>query len=116
MDPDPESDLFACSDESTGDALGDNASAELPDNGIPVVIIEIDESEGHTINDMNSSIDHSVECYGTMEIKVLPDKSSYFPLSKHLIMPTLSVASAFHQLDLIPVGIIDKSEFHIRKR
>ena len=41
-----------------------------PDNGIPVVYIAIDESEGHTIEDMNSSSDHSVECYGTLQIVV----------------------------------------------
>lgn len=42
----------------------------LPDNGLPVVTIEIDETEGHTIEDMNGSKDHSVECSGTMQITV----------------------------------------------
>lgn len=48
----------------------DTAESALPDNGIPVVIIEIDEKEGHTIEDMNASKDHSVECYGRMQIIV----------------------------------------------
>ena len=33
---------------------------ELREHDIPVVVIYIDESEGHTIDDMNSSRDHSV--------------------------------------------------------
>ena len=52
------------------------ASAQIPDNGIPVVIIEIDESEGHTIDEMNASNDHSVECYGTIQI-IVPEGFTY---------------------------------------
>ena len=62
--------VAGASDSDTG--AEDKSAEELPDNGIPVVIIEIDESEGHTIDDMNSSSDHSVECYGTMQIIVPP--------------------------------------------
>ena len=46
-----------------------NADETEPDNGIPVVYINIDESEG-TIEDMLSSEDHSVYCYGTISIRV----------------------------------------------
>lgn len=41
----------------------------MPDNGIPVVYIDVDESQG-TIEDMLESPDHSVYCYGTISIKV----------------------------------------------
>ena len=43
-----------------------------PDNGIPVVTIEIDENaEGYaTIEEMNSSPKHKDECFGTMKIDV----------------------------------------------
>lgn len=39
------------------------------DNGIPVVYVDIDESQG-TIADMIASPDHSVCCYGTVSIDV----------------------------------------------
>ena len=39
------------------------------DNGIPVVYLNIDESQG-SIKDMNDSSDHSVYCYGTITIEV----------------------------------------------
>ena len=39
------------------------------DNGIPVVYIRIDETQG-TIQDMIESLDHSVYCYGTISIEV----------------------------------------------
>ena len=42
---------------------------EWPDNSIPVVYIEIDETQV-PIADMNSSPDHSVYCYGTVRIEV----------------------------------------------
>lgn len=45
------------------------------DNGIPIVYIDIDESRG-TIEDMITSPDHSVYCYGTIRIDV-PDGFSY---------------------------------------
>lgn len=45
------------------------AEEEMPDNGIPVVYINIDESQG-TIEDMIASPDHSVYCYGTLSIEV----------------------------------------------
>ena len=59
----------------------DNDGGQLPDNGIPVVIIEIDESDGHTIDDMNSSSDHSVDCYGTMQI-IVPGGFMYCDMAK----------------------------------
>ncbi|MBR3356679.1 MAG: hypothetical protein IKG46_02515 [Solobacterium sp.] len=46
-----------------------HADEAEPDNGIPVVTITIDESQG-TIEDMLKSPDHSVYCYGTVSIKV----------------------------------------------
>ena len=48
--------------------------AELDDNGIPVLYISIDEkAEGYgTIEQMNESEDHSVECTGTVRLDV-PD-------------------------------------------
>ena len=39
------------------------------DNGIPVVYLNIDETDT-TIEEMNASVDHSVYCYGTISIKV----------------------------------------------
>ena len=47
----------------------DNQETAMPDNGIPVVYLRIDESQG-TIDDMIDSPDHSVYCYGTMSIDV----------------------------------------------
>lgn len=44
-------------------------TAQVEDHGIPVVYINIDESE-ETIDDMNSSPDHSVKCTGTVDIRV----------------------------------------------
>ncbi|MCR5212807.1 MAG: CotH kinase family protein [Eubacterium sp.] len=44
----------------------DNRKAE---HGIPVLYFDIDESKG-TIQAMNSSPDHSAECYGSVSIKV----------------------------------------------
>ena len=45
------------------------AEDEVIDNGIPVVYLNIDESQG-TIQDMISSLDHSVFCYGTFSVDV----------------------------------------------
>lgn len=45
------------------------AEESMPDNGIPVVYINIDESQG-TIDDMMNSPDHSDYCYGTISIDV----------------------------------------------
>ena len=42
---------------------------ELPDNGIPVVILDIDESQG-TVDAMHSSPFHTNYCYGTISIFV----------------------------------------------
>ena len=42
---------------------------EIPDNGLPVVYLTIDESRG-TIEAMNKSSDHSIYCYGTIRIDV----------------------------------------------
>lgn len=45
----------------------------LPHNGIPLVIIRIDEDDGNSaIDEMNGSRDHSVKCTGTVEIR-FPD-------------------------------------------
>ena len=45
------------------------AYAEEINNGIPVIYINIDETKG-TIAKMNGSEDHSVRCYGSVDIKV----------------------------------------------
>ncbi len=50
-------------------ALADEEETELPDNGIPVVYLEIDETQG-SIADMIASVNHSVYCYGTVRIEV----------------------------------------------
>ena len=50
-------------------ARADEADDPLPDNGLPVVYINIDESQG-TIEDMIESEDHSVYCYGSLSIDV----------------------------------------------
>jgi len=44
-----------------------------PDNGLPVVYLYIDESQG-TIEDMLASKDHSVYCYGSFSVsdRILP--------------------------------------------
>lgn len=54
-------------EETEASAAGSNR--KKPQNGIPVLYIDIDESQG-TIDAMNSSPDHSVECHGTVSIKV----------------------------------------------
>ena len=42
----------------------------LPHNGIPLVIVRINEDDGNaTIDEMNGSKDHSVKCAGTVEIR-----------------------------------------------
>ena len=46
-----------------------NSSEIRPDNGIPVVYINIDETQG-TVQDMIESPNHSVYCYGTISIAV----------------------------------------------
>lgn len=47
----------------------DNIETEMPNNGIPVVYLNIDEARG-TIDDMIDSPDHSIYCYGKMSIDV----------------------------------------------
>lgn len=37
---------------------------------VPVINFNIKESKGHTVSDMNSSDDHSVECYGSIDVNV----------------------------------------------
>ncbi len=50
---------------------GDQPETITVDNGIPVVYLNIDESgDNPTIEDMNSSEDHSVKCVGTIRIDV----------------------------------------------
>ena len=63
--------LTAC---RSGRTVTDSALYE-PQNGIPLVIIRVDESRT-SIADMNSSEDHSVRCTGTVEIKVPEGYSS----------------------------------------
>ena len=47
----------------------EETESEKPDNGLPVIWLNIDESQG-TIEDMIASKDHSVYCYGTLSIEV----------------------------------------------
>ena len=79
-----DSDSEVISGESgEGDSQGDEE--ELPpedndlgftiDNGIPVIYLNIDESQG-TIEDMLNSKDHSVFCYGSVTI-VVPEGFHY---------------------------------------
>ena len=80
-DADPDQAEASAEDSTAAEAENPaEAAAEdpiLPQNGIPVVIIEIDESEGNsTIDEMNSSSDHSVRCTGTMQI-VVPEGFTY---------------------------------------
>ncbi len=53
-------------------AYAEDADGVMPDNGIPVVTVTIDEkAEGYgTIDEMNASQNHSVKCYGTVKIDV----------------------------------------------
>ena len=50
-------------------AWADESDVVKVDNGIPVVYLNIDETQG-TIEDMIASPDHSVYCYGTITIDV----------------------------------------------
>ena len=54
---------------SIAEANAEETGEALPDNGIPVVYLNIDESQG-SIEDMIASDDHSVYCYGTVSIEV----------------------------------------------
>ncbi len=53
---------------STVDQAKDKGN-EKPDTGIPVVYIDIDESQG-TIEEMIKSVNHDFYCYGTIRIEV----------------------------------------------
>lgn len=53
-------------------AAADDVLALIEKVSLPVIVIHIDESEGHTINDMNEDRDHNTECYGTLDI-IVPD-------------------------------------------
>ena len=64
------------------DLYVNNRVTELPDNGIPVVYLNIDESRG-TIDDMIASSDHSVFCYGKMSIDV-PEGFRYSDLPDNI--------------------------------
>ncbi|MBR6473588.1 MAG: CotH kinase family protein [Firmicutes bacterium] len=62
--------------KSTGEALADDdevsvliRSIEFCESSIPVIYFNIDENQG-SILAMNSSEDHSAECYGTVDIQV----------------------------------------------
>ena len=50
-------------------AYAADTDTPVVDNGIPVIYLNIDETQG-TIEDMNHSADHSVYCYGTISIDV----------------------------------------------
>ena len=56
----------------SADTEDGSTDTQLPDNGIPVVYINIDESQV-TIEQMYDSPDHSVYCYGTISIIVPKD-------------------------------------------
>ncbi len=45
-------------------------SFEFMKFSVPVINFNIKESKGHTVSDMNSSVDHSVECYGSIDVNV----------------------------------------------
>ena len=47
-------------------------SIEFAETSIPVLYFHIDESQG-TVAAMNASVDHSVECYGTVDLQVPAD-------------------------------------------
>ncbi|MCR4709118.1 MAG: CotH kinase family protein [Clostridiales bacterium] len=70
---------FEITKRTTGEALADDKevsvlirSIEFAESSIPVMYFNIDESLG-SISAMNSSEDHSVECYGTVDIQVPDD-------------------------------------------
>ena len=65
--------VLICLGLMLGFAADDNFSA--PDNGIPVVHLNIDESRG-TIEDMLHADNHSLYCYGSVSIDV-PDGFHY---------------------------------------
>ena len=69
---------FSFASKTTGEPYADDKdvdvlirSIEFCENSIPVMYFNIDETQG-TIQAMNSSEDHSVECYGTVDLQV-PD-------------------------------------------
>lgn len=69
---------YAAPDPGKDSGVRTSAAAELTvDNGIPVVYLNIDESDGNpTIDDMNQSPDHSVTCTGTIRMDA-PDGFTY---------------------------------------
>lgn len=70
-------DPFATDANTAEAAVPETENEVKPENGIPVVIIKIDESDGNnTIDEMNASSDHSVRCTGTMQI-VVPEGFRY---------------------------------------
>ncbi len=60
----------------------DDTDEVIVDNGIPVVYLNIDESQG-TIEDLINSPDHSAYCYGTISIDV-PEGFQDFRLRLHI--------------------------------
>ena len=51
-----------------------------PQNGLPLVIVRVDEEAGASIEEMNSSYDHSVRCESaTMEIKLPENYKGGYP-------------------------------------
>lgn len=63
--------MMACIGWQSADVFAEDGEDSFqPDNGIPLVIIRVDESEA-TIDDMNNSYHHKISCdSATMEIKV----------------------------------------------
>lgn len=66
--------LFACFFTAAawlvaGSVFAEDGEEAMPDNGIPVVYVNIDETKGPII-DMIESPDHSVYCYGNVSIDV----------------------------------------------
>ena len=54
---------------STGRVRAEETDEIMPDNSLPVVYLDIDESQG-TVEDMITSDEHSAYCYGTVSIEV----------------------------------------------
>ena len=75
---------FELADRATGEPLSEKndtsvllRSIEFCESSIPVMYFNIDESLG-SISAMNSSEDHSVECYGTVDVQVPDDYVSEY--------------------------------------
>ena len=72
-------------------------SFEFAANSLPVLYFDIDESQG-TIEAMNSSSDHSIECYGTMRVQT---PAGYVSEYIENAQPTTDVAEETYDLEYI---------------